>query len=204
MTEYTPPEILTNIAKIKFKRTMVPIGIVIIGLILQQGYHLASARYLSIIALIYYLLLLLIFRINRTTSRPERGTLISPINGKVKEIRNDDYEQVIIIKKNFYHPADIRLSALADVSSEIDTGNNASQWLKKSKLTFTNGEEKVSWSIRGSSIYFFPEARRIKGGLTAILPGSGICTYRLSDQYRLNINTGDKLEAGTSIIGSRE
>jgi hypothetical protein len=182
-------------------RALLPIGIVIFAFIIQQGLQLSSARYLSILALVYYLIILLVFRINRTVSLPEEDTLISPINGKVTDIRTEKNEHIVEIKKLFYQPADVRLSDSADVSSEVVTSYNK-QWIKKSELIFTNAERKTSWSLSGRNIYYFFETMRKKGGLTAIIPGNGSCTLRLSDQYHLNIQQGDKLEAGSSIIGT--
>ena len=105
MSEYTPVEYLTKIQKLKYKAAIFPILLVIISFGLNMIFELDQAKYLSIIGLIWYILIIMQFRVRRNVPpESELKIILSPIYGKVTKI--DD--NCITIKKGFFQPADIR------------------------------------------------------------------------------------------------
>ena len=107
MSEYTPVEYLTKIQKLKYKAAIFPILLVIISFGLNMIFELDQAKYLSIIGLIWYIFIIIRFRIRRNyPPENENEIILSPIYGKVIKIENN----LITIKKRFLQPADIRYS----------------------------------------------------------------------------------------------
>lgn len=107
MSEYTPVEYLTKIQKLKYKAAIFPILLVFISFGLNMIFELDQAKYLSIIGLIWYILIIIQFRVRRNYP-PESETeiILSPIYGKVIKIEDN----LISIKKSFFQAADIRYS----------------------------------------------------------------------------------------------
>lgn len=204
MNDYNPPKNLLAIAKIKFKWALLPIGIIVISLALQMLYDIGNLRYLSIFALLYYLVLLLLFRIDKAIGPAEENELLSPIHGKVIAIHEQDKENLIVIRKLFHHPADLRLSDDNDLIDLENAGKKIDSILKHQKLSYSNEQVNSKWTLKGRNIYYFPESGRMKGILTGIIPGNGICSYHLPKEFTLNVEKGEKVEAGVSIIGVKE
>ena len=105
MSEYTPVECLTKIQKLKYKAAIFPILLVVISFILNLFFELDQAKYLSIFGLIWYIFIIIQFRVRRNYP-PESETeiILSPIYGKVTKIENNS----ITIKKGVFQSADIR------------------------------------------------------------------------------------------------
>lgn len=105
MSEYTPVKYLTKIQKLKYKAAIFPILLVVISFVLNMFFELDQAKYLSIIGLIWYIFIIIQFRVRRNYP-PESETeiVLSPIYGRVSKIENNS----ITIKKGFFQSADIR------------------------------------------------------------------------------------------------
>ncbi len=199
MQDYTPPETILLISKLKFLRALVPLAIIIVALILQNYYDLDNARYLSLLALGYFLFIMLIYRINKTIDETDRDSLLSPIYGKVVSLEDEKAYSLITIKKSFLHPADIRLSQDNDT---IESSNHSSEKNRKvQELSSDNRYSLNRWQLTGKNVHYFPATNRIKGTLIGIIPGNGLCRYRLPKNFSLHVDLGDKLSAGISIIG---
>ena len=105
MSEYTPVEYLTKIQKLKYKSAISPILLVFISFGLNIIFELDQAKYLSIIGLIWYIFIILKFRVRRNyPPKSENEIILSPIYGRIIKIENNS----IIIKKGFFQPADMR------------------------------------------------------------------------------------------------
>ena len=105
MSEYTPVEYLTKIQKLKYKAAIFPILLVFISFVLNITLELDQAKYLSIIGLIWYIFIIIQFRVRRNyPPENENKIVLSPIYGKVTKIEDNS----ITIKKGFSQSADIR------------------------------------------------------------------------------------------------
>ncbi len=105
MLDYTPVEYLSKIQKLKYKTAVFPILLVIISFGSNLLFDIDQAKYLSVIGLIWYIFIIIQFRITRNFP-PESETkiIISPIYGKVTKIEDGS----ITIKKGIFRSADIR------------------------------------------------------------------------------------------------
>ena len=118
MSEYTPVEYLSKIQKLKYKAAIFPILLVIISFGFNMIFELDQAKYLSIIGLIWYIFIIIRFRVRRNYP-PESVTeiILSPIYGKVTKIENNS----ITIKKGVFQSADIRYPG-QNIEVKIDSG----------------------------------------------------------------------------------
>jgi hypothetical protein len=216
MSEYNPPEVLAALARIKFRKTLVPIVIILVALIMQVSYGAANFRYLSLIALLYYLSIILFHRVNRSVAAENMNELLAPLSGKVYDINESDAGSIITIRKSFLHPVDIRLSDNNDISEKSIVLSNEAEMIRLNKISFVNNTLDCGWSIsskpskdsifslgKGINIFYFPTVKKLKGVLTGIITGSGQCFYRLPAGYTCNVKTGERLEAGISVIGKK-
>lgn len=105
MSDYTPVEYLSKIHKLKYKAAIFPILLVILSFGLNILFELDQVKYLSIIGLIWYILIIIKFRIRRNyPPESESEIVLSPIYGKVIKIE----DSFITIKKGIFQSADIR------------------------------------------------------------------------------------------------
>jgi len=105
MSEYTPIEYLTKIQKLKYKAALFPILLVFISFGFNMIFKIDQAKYLSIIGLIWYIFIIIQFRVRRNyPPENEKEIVLSPIYGKVTKIEDNS----ITIKKGYFQSADIR------------------------------------------------------------------------------------------------
>ena len=135
MSKYTPIEYLTKIQKLKYKAAIFPILIVFISFGLNIIFKIDQAKYLSIIGLIWYIFIIIQFRVRRNYP-PESvtGIVLSPIYGKVTKIEDNS----IIIKKNFFQAADIRYS-----------GQNIEMKIKSTKVIYFEEQPTLTGKLIG-------------------------------------------------------
>ena len=117
MSDYTPIGYLAKIQKLKYKAAIFPILLVFISFGLNMIFELDQAKYLSIIGLIWYILIIIQFRVRRNyPPESENEIVLSPIYGRVTKIEDNS----ITIKKGFFQAADIRYSG-QNVEVKIDS-----------------------------------------------------------------------------------
>ncbi len=135
MSDYTPIEYLTKILKLKYRAAIFPILLVIISFGLNMIFELDQAKYLSIIGLIWYILIIIQFKVRRNYP-PESETEIalSPIYGKITKIEDN----TITIKKGFFQAADIRYS-----------GQNIEVKINSKKVTYFEEQPKLTGKLIG-------------------------------------------------------
>ncbi len=204
ITVFNPPEHLIEIAKYKYKRALVAVLVVVVALLFQVATGSTYLRYFSLLAFAYYLYLLMIYRIEKSVGITRDNQIVSPIHGKVISITEEEMGNLVVIKKNFFNFADIRFSADNDLLEPDNLSKEESNDLKQKELSLTNQNYDLHWKIKGNGIYYFPKSLRKKGVLTGIITGSGLCYYRLPKKYLITPRVGEKLEAGSSIIGEIE
>lgn len=171
MIEYTPVEYLTKIQKLKYKAAIYPILLVIISFGFNMIFEFDQAKYLSVIGLIWYILIIIQFRVRRNyPPESETNIVLSPIYGKVVKIE----ENSITIKKGFFQSADFRYSG-----------------------------QNIEVKIISKQVNYFDEQAILIGKLIGIIPSSAICICEIPNDWKIEINTGDKVVAGESILAVR-
>ncbi|MBW6516106.1 MAG: hypothetical protein K0B81_05755 [Candidatus Cloacimonetes bacterium] len=204
MTDYNPPEVLISITKIKYQKAIIPILIVLGVFIIELTSPIQILRYISLLAFIYYLYLIIIYRINKSVGETEDKQVLSPIHGKVVKIENHDNEIIVIILKNFYQPADIRFSSDNERERIEDDKKTDEGVDKRDNLSLSNQDSSIKWTLNGKSIYYFPRALKRKSVLAGIITGKGICHFQLTQDYSILVKLGQKVEAGITAIGAIE
>ena len=168
MSNYTPSEYLTKIQKLKYKAAIFPILLVIISFGSNILFELDQVKYLSIIGLIWYIFIIVKFRIRKNyPPESEAEIILSPIYGKIVKIEGNS----ITIKKGIFQSADIRY-----------TGQNI-----KVKI----GSKKVN---------YFEERPTLAGKLIGVISSSAICICEIHGEWNIEINIGDKVVAGETIL----
>lgn len=202
MRDCNPQQVLLAISRIKYRKALIPLIIVIGAFFIQMSSGNPNLRYLSLLGLIYYLFLLLIFRVNRYPVEPDDTTVLSPVNGKVIKIESDESGEIIFINKNFLQAADIRFSTGDERPDHIVVTETNTETVKRNELSFTDNKNLTGWTLKGNSIFFFPGTPVQQGVLTGIIPGNALCVYRLTPKITLRVKTSDKVEAGITVLGS--
>lgn len=135
MSEYTPVEYLTNIQKLKYKAAIFPILLVFISFGLNLLFEIDQAKYLSVIGLIWYILIIIQFRVRRNYP-PESETeiILSPIYGRVTKIENNS----ITIMKGVFQAADLRYS-----------GQNIELKINSKKVTYFEEQPTLTGKLIG-------------------------------------------------------
>ena len=168
MLNYTPVEYLAKIQKLKYKAAVFPILLVIISFGTNLLFDIDQAKYLSVIGLIWYIFIIIQFRITRNYP-PESETeiILSPIYGKVTKIEGGS----ITIKKGSFQSADFRY-----------TGQN------------------IEVKIKSKQVTYFEDQPSLAGRLIGVISTSAICICEMPTDWKIEINVGDKVVAGETIL----
>jgi hypothetical protein len=102
---YNPITVVSAIQKTKFKFAGIPILLVLISFIGSYKDAAEWTNYLALAGLILYLLVVMLFRVNRRLRYlDEQPSLVFPINGKIIELEPGR----LSIAKKIFEPAEIR------------------------------------------------------------------------------------------------
>ncbi|MCK5050096.1 MAG: hypothetical protein KAS53_00045 [Candidatus Cloacimonetes bacterium] len=135
MSNYTPVEYLTKIQKLKYKAAIFPILLVIISFGLNLIFEIDQAKYLSVIGLIWYIFIIIRFRITRNyPPESETKNILSPIYGKVIKIEDSS----ITIKKGIFQSADFRY-----------TGQNIEVKIKSKQVNYFEDQPSLTGRLIG-------------------------------------------------------
>ncbi|MCF7857794.1 MAG: hypothetical protein K9N07_00515 [Candidatus Cloacimonetes bacterium] len=117
MLDFTPLEYVTKIQQLKYKTAVFPILLVIISFGLNFFFALDLVKYLTLIGLVWYIIILMIFRIKRNyPPLSDSEIIVAPIYGKISKIEGN----VITITKSYFQPADLRYSGV-NTTTDFDS-----------------------------------------------------------------------------------
>ncbi len=173
ISDYNPIEYLTRIQSLKYKAATVPILIVIISFSVNLIFKIDLVKYFSLLGLLLFLFILMKYRIKRTVPSESEEEIVLAPIHG-RIIKIEDNK--ILIKKSFLDPADIRCVT-----------NN-----KNVKITITN-----------SSITWFEKNANLLGKLIGIVPHSAECICELPNDYKIEVQVNQKIEAGETIIARK-
>ena len=173
ISDYNPIEYLTRIQSLKYKAATVPILIVIISFSVNLIFKIDLVKYFSLLGLLLFLFILMKYRIKRTVPSESEEEIVLAPIHG-RIIKIEDNK--ILIKKSFLDPADIRCVT-----------NN-----KNVKITITN-----------SSITWFEKEAILPGKLIGIVPHSAECICELPNDYKIEVQVNQKIEAGETIIARK-
>jgi len=168
MLDYTPVEYLTKLQKLKYKAAIFPILLIAISFGLNIIFELDQAKYLSIIGLLWYIFIIMKFRVNRNHPPTTKNEIIlSPIYGKITKIENN----LITIKKGIFHSADLRYAG-----------------------------QNIEVNIDSKHVKYFEDQPDLAGKLIGIIFSSANGFCRIPDDWKIEINIGEKVTAGETIL----
>ncbi len=135
MSNYTPVEYLSKIQKRKYKAAIFPILLVILSFGLNILFELDQVKYLSIIGLVWYIFIIMKFRVRRNYPPESKFEIIlSPIYGKITKIE----DSLITIKKGIFQSADIRY-----------TGQNIEVRIKSNRVSYFEDQTTLAGKLIG-------------------------------------------------------
>ena len=196
MSEYTPEVALGMAQRLKYRYIAVLCGVILLNFLLLRFVlppQYDWLKYISVLALIFYVILLTMYKFNAKFPPPEYSSVTSPIHGKVVMIKAEPNGHLITIKKTILKACEIVSTTISDLPNTIDMDS-----------------EQVSWQILGLETdsflknfakVFIDETIPYQGILVGLVPGNATCEVFLPKKYVINIRMGDDVEAGYSILG---
>jgi len=170
--ELNPLEYLIKIQRIKLRFLALPIFIVICGLGLNLLLKIDFFKYLSLLGLILYFILQILYHIHRIYQFDEdTGAFIAPVSGIVIGIE----DQEVLIKKRWFQPADLRAPCIY---------------------------ETAPFEITLGKIYLFQTESHLAGKLIGLVPGSIICRCLIPSDYVIIVKPSEKVRSGETILAS--
>lgn len=184
MKDYQNPiDILNQIYKFKYKLLALPILIILIDFVIRIILPIEIVKYISAFALIIFIFVHLMFRMNRPDTEINESNLLAPINGKIKDIKKLENSYQIIIDKSFLMPSEIRTMCNLD-SFELD-------------------ETMPSFSVKGMWAKLYSEKTpHPQGQLIGIAPGKALAIINIPLSYELSVNVSNNINAGMTIMAT--
>ena len=173
ISDYNPIEYLTRIQGLKYKAATVPILIVTISFSINLIFKIDLVKYFSLLGLLLFIFILMKYRIKRTVPSESEGEIVLAPIHG-KIIKVENNE--ITIEKSVFAPADIRC--------------------------MTN-EKNINMQITNTSINWFEKEAILPGKLIGIVPHSAECICELPNDYRIEVQVNQKVEAGETVIGKK-
>ncbi len=171
MSDYTPIEYLTKLQKLKYRAAIFPIILVFVSFGINIIFEIDQAKYLSIIGLLWYIIIIMKFRVRRNYPPESKSEIIlSPIYGKI--IKIDD--NLITINKGVFQPADLRYSG-----------------------------QNIEVEIKSKQVIFFEDQPTLIGKLIGVISSSAFCICAIPNEWKIEINIGDKVVAGETILATK-
>lgn len=193
MPEYilSDPKLLSQIKKLQYRQQMPPLALLIIGFLISFIIPFFDLRYVSLAiclaAIAWFLYVGACFRYRNRIPRPTQDDLLSPITGRIKQVKSaQDAYQVVISK----HALD---------TVEIRCPHASSHW----------DEQRLKLDFRGQSLVFrfdaeklikLEEAEMKPGEVIGLLIGSGNCQLILPRSMPCTLPSHTLCEAGATPL----
>ena len=185
MNEFIPHDMILKAQRFKYKYLALPAGIIILSFFISNLF--ADSRWVSLFALAIYFVLLYIFRFNRTFGEHEEGEVCAPMNGSIVDIEAVSEGVLLKIQKPFFASSEVVTCTKNDLINEID-----------------RGQERVCWKLEcANSKVFYTGIVRYQAVLIGVAAGNAICEMFVPSVYGLNVEVGEKVVAGMSVIAER-
>ena len=182
MKEFIPHDMILKAQVFKYKYLAVPGAVIILSFFLRGFFE--ESRWIPIIALVVYFLLLCLFRFRRVYPDHEAGAVVAPINGKITNIDALATGNVLTIQKPFFESSEITTCTKTDIINRLDTEG-----------------ERVSWQIEcANSKVFYTENPDYQAVLIGIAAGNAKCEVFIPAKYDLFVEIGSVVDAGITMI----
>ncbi len=175
MEKFNPTAYLLKIQKIKYTEAIIPILIIFSGFAINFIKPYSFVKYLSLLGLLGFLFISLKYRIRKNIPPEENGVILSPVYGVICNLNNA--AGTFIIKKGFFTSADYRCP--------------------------TSDKEMVFEVTKGKCELFESDCQ-LPGKLIGVLPLSAEILCKSPEDYQLEIEEGQKVTAGETILAIRK
>ncbi|HPY95850.1 MAG TPA: hypothetical protein PL063_01410 [Candidatus Cloacimonadota bacterium] len=184
MKELNPVDIINKIQKEKYKVLAYPIVVILVIFFLNMFYQISFLKYISIVAMAFYLFILWLYRIKTANIETNDLHLLSPINGKIIDLKEQNDFNEITVLKGFFQPAEIRTMSHYDY-----VGQNKQC-------------ESPSFYIEGSlARQLHVNIPHLQGELVGVAIGKCLAHINIPFSYELSIKINDTIVVGETIIG---
>lgn len=187
-----PYTLIRQIKRKQYLRQIPPILVIILGIGLQYlfphgGFLYYPALILALGGIAWDLWILGSFRYNDKIAAPPEGVIVSPLEGKIKFIRQNQEITLINIRKTFLDELEVR-SPHPDCVLEEDV----------LKLHLPAGT--ISFRFNAREVVWFERPDFSTGNLIGMMIGAGSCTISLPQGISSPLRTGDDISSGQSVI----
>lgn len=160
---------------------------------------------LAIIVAFSFLLVLYFYRNPDFDLSDDEMSIVSPLTGKVIDIYKEDGKYVLEVDKGFASIGYLRApykSNMKELSHIYSNGADLPNFLETSKVSFKNiGMEIELQGINFSpSIFIFIKKGILEKGRIFGFFKIGYAKIKISDKYKLEVQSRDFLESGRSIL----
>jgi len=169
--QYNPLDIILKIQRLKFKALALPLILIIIGFSIYSFLKIDAAKYLSLAGLLYYAFISMRFYYRKNVPPQIENAVLSPVNGRVIEV--DPEQRVVILKKGFFSPADVRRPSSDTI------------------LTF---------SVFSTKFVMLDHQTILAGKLIGILPGTALCNCMIPTSHSFVIEANQRVIAGETVL----
>ncbi|HNQ44346.1 MAG TPA: hypothetical protein PKI59_07940, partial [Candidatus Cloacimonadota bacterium] len=168
---------------------MKPAGLIILSFLLNfntpaWGFISIIAKITSLAGLIWFVILINMYRVRQKIKAPQINTVYCPITGKVSDIHSSADATRITIRKSFLDTVEIRCP------------HESCRWENASLVLDIDGS-KITISLSGRKVIPFAEAEMKVGQVIGAIIGNGLC------QITMPASLGNLLESG-KIVDSGE
>ena len=193
MTQFrTSPKSLLKVVKVKYKTALPALLLVVFSVLGSEIFRFGFWKNISLVGLIWYVTVLVLYRVNREVYPEPNNHPVSPINGKVTQLQDKLGQSEIVIKKTWLDKADVRLSLPGDTVS-----------IGRKTINTANSTFEAGWTLQGTKLIPINIRTSNKSDLSGLVIGNSVCRYRLPQQMRPAIAVGNRLVAGETIIGCK-
>ena len=187
-----PLLLVKQIKRKQYLRQVPPILVIILGIGLQYWFPSGKILYypaliLAVGGIIWDLWILGKFRYNDKIVEPAEGVVVSPLEGKIKFIRQTPDLTLINISKSFIDELEIRSPHDKTVFEE-----------DMLKLPLDIGT--ISFRFNAREVIWFEHPDFSTGNLIGMMIGAGSCTISLPHGIDSELKVGEDISSGQSLI----
>ncbi|MCB5250219.1 MAG: hypothetical protein RBS16_01440 [Candidatus Cloacimonadales bacterium] len=182
--ELNPLSCINKIQKSKYTVLAFPMAIIVINLFCAYFLHYEFIKIVSVLAMLFYLYILWLYRVNDIDIDSDSSKLFSPINGKIIDIQEfENFRQITVLKS-------------INQSPEVRSMSNEDIIGKSSEST------SPSFYIKGLMARLFDVSMpHLQGQLVGIAAGKTLAYINIPNSYELCISVNFKVTVGKTIIG---
>ena len=189
MNYFHPHDMILKAQKAKYTILIYPAIVIIICFFLStMGITNDFIKYLSALALLCWLFILVLFRYKRFYPSHDNSEVIAPINGKLISIKHIPNGCILTIRKSFFSSSEIVTCSNSDIPKtlEMDT-------------------QQISWDVQGIYVkIFINETINFQSILVGLAVGPAICEVFIPAKYKVLIDETSSISAGETVIAKLE